>query len=302
MSEVKKRGLGRGFDSLIPTGMVEAEFDVTAKVDDAGHRTSGDVIREVDPNLVDPNPHQPRQNFDPDALEALAASIRVHGILQPLVMSQIGSRFELIAGERRLRAAKLAGFDRVPAIIRSFDEQTKLELAIIENIQRAELNPLELATAYKKLMDQFNQSYEDIGKKVGRDFTTIANVVRLLNLPIECKHALVAGEISEGHCRAILALREEHKQLELLALIQKNKWNVRQAEEFARGYKGEQGSKMMAQARINEIEAWAKDLGDYLGTKVQQQRQAKGRGKIIIEYYSQEELDRIYSLIRHNQQ
>jgi ParB family transcriptional regulator, chromosome partitioning protein len=301
MSEIKKRGLGRGFDSLIPTGLVETEFDVTAKTDNTGHRTSSDTIHGVDPYLVDPNPHQPRKNFDPDALEALAASIRVHGILQPLVMSQVGSRYELIAGERRLRAAKIAGLDRVPAIIRSFDEQAKLELAIIENIQRAELNPIELATAYRKLMDQFNQTYEDIGKKVGRDHTTIANVVRLLNLPLDCKHALIDEVITEGHARALLALREEHKQLELLALIKKHKWNVRQAEEFARGYKGEKGSKLMAQARINEIEAWQKDLGEYLGTKVVQKRQAKGRGKIIIEYYSEEELDRIYRLIRHDQ-
>lgn len=301
MSELKKRGLGRGFDSLIPTGVVEAEFDVTAPVNASGERVSGDAVREIDPFLIDPNPHQPRMNFDEAALEALAASIRVHGILQPLVATRSGERYELIAGERRLRAARLAGLDKVPVIVRTFDEQQKLELALIENIQRAELNPIELATAYRKLMDQFNQSYEDIGRKVGKNFSTIANTVRLLNLTADAKHAIIDGLLTEGHARAILSLEDIEKQDELLRLILKHKWNVRQAEEFARGYKGERGSKMMAQARLNEIEAWARDLGDYLGTKVKQQRQAKGRGKIIIEYYSQEELDRIYKLIRHSE-
>lgn len=301
MSDAKKRGLGRGFDSLIPTAIVEAEFDVTAPVNEAGTRVSADSVREIDPFLVDPNPHQPRQSFDEAALEALAASIRVHGILQPLVATRNGERYELIAGERRLRAARLAGLDTVPIIVRTFDEQQKLELALIENIQRAELNPIELATAYRKLMDQFNQSYDDIGSKLGKNLTTIANTVRLLNLTPDAKHAIIDGLITEGHARAILALRDKEKQDELLRLILKHKWTVRQAEEFARGYKGETGSKMLAQARLNEIEAWAKDLGDYLGTKVKQQRQAKGRGKIIIEYYSQEELDRIYQLIRHSQ-
>ena len=151
----KKRGLGRGFDSLIPTQIVEEEFDVTAKVDESGNRISAETVREVDPGLVDPNPYQPRTSFKQAELEALAASIRVHGILQPLVATKVGSRFELIAGERRLRAAKIAGLESVPVIVRSFDEQEKLELALIENIQRAELNPMELATAYRKL-DIFN--------------------------------------------------------------------------------------------------------------------------------------------------
>ena len=302
MSELKKRGLGRGFDSLIPSGIVEAEFDVTAPKNAEGERVSADAVRNIDPFLLDPNPHQPRQNFDEAALEALAASIRLHGILQPLVATRNGERYELIAGERRLRAARIAGLDVVPVIVRTFDEQQKLELALIENIQRAELNPIELATAYRKLMDQFNQSYEDIGAKVGKNLTTIANTVRLLNLTTDAKHAIIDGLLTEGHARAILSLEDPEKQDELLRLILKHKWTVRQAEEFARGYKGEKGSKMMAQARLNEIEAWAADLGTYLGTKVKQQRQAKGRGKIIIEYYSQEELDRIYKLIRHDQQ
>jgi ParB family chromosome partitioning protein len=215
-----KRGLGRGFDSLIPTQMVEDEFDVTAKTDAEGNRTSADTVHELDPaDLVDPNPHQPRQNFDQDALEALAASIRVHGILQPLVVTKTGSRYELIAGERRLRAAKLAGLDAVPVIVRSFDEQQKLELALIENIQRAELNPIEVATAYRKLVDQFNLSLADISERVGRDRSTVSNTMRLLNLPIEAKRALVEEQINEGHARVILSVIEPDKQAEMLELM-----------------------------------------------------------------------------------
>jgi ParB family chromosome partitioning protein len=292
-----KRGLGRGFDSLIPTQIVEDEFDVTAKTDAEGKRTSSDTVHELDPELIDPNPHQPRQHFDEQALEALAASIRVHGILQPLVVTRAGSRYELIAGERRLRAAKRAGLEAVPVIVRSFDEQEKLELALIENIQRAELNPLEVATAYRKLIDQFNLSLSDISERVGRDRSTVSNTMRLLNLPIEAKRALVEEEITEGHARVILSVVEPEKQLEMLGLITKNGWTVRQAEEYARGLKGKRGSHMKAKARIAAVNQLTMDLGEILGTKVTQQHTAKG-GKLIIEYYSEEELQRIYQAIR----
>jgi ParB family chromosome partitioning protein len=295
----KKRGLGRGFESLIPTAIVEEEFDVQASVDGEGHRVSGDVVLEVSPAIVDPNPHQPRKEFKEDQLEALAASIRVHGILQPLVVTKVGSRYELIAGERRLRAAKLAGLEAVPVIVRSFDEQTKLELALIENIQRAELNPLELATAYRKLVDQFNVKIEDLANRVGKDRSTISNTMRLLNLPIEVKRALVDGIISESVARAVLAVEPE-KRMHLFELAIKHGWTAKQVEDYARGYKGEAGSKMKAQARMAATSDLTMSLGRYLGTKVTQAYTAKG-GKLIIEYYSDEELDRIYKAIRHEE-
>ena len=298
MADVKKRGLGRGFDALIPT-QIEEEFDVTAKVDESGNRSSNDILREVSPNIVDPNPHQPRLSFNEGELENLADSIRVHGILQPLIVTQLGIRYELIAGERRLRAAKLVGLPTVPVIVRSFDEQQKLELALIENIQRAELNPIELATAYRKLMDQFGLTYEQMGKRVGgRDRSTIANTVRLLGLPLEAKRAIVEGIITEGVARVILTLSEESKQLELLKLIVDKGWTVRQAEEYARGLRENAGSHEKAKARIEGVNDLTKSLGDYLGAKVQQVTTAKG-GKLIIEYYSEEELDRIYRAIKH---
>ena len=293
-----KRGLGRGFDSLIPTPVVETEFDVTAKVDESGKRVSGDLIREVAPGLVDPNPHQPRTNFDAEALEALAASIRVHGILQPMVVTQKSGRYELIAGERRLRAAKMAGLDAVPVIVRTIDEQQKLELALLENIQRAELNPLEIATAYRKLIDEFNLSLGDLEKKIGRDKTTISNTMRLLNLTPNAKQALVEKKISEGHARAILVRTSPEEQEVILEMILKHRWNVRQAELYARDYKGPLGSKMAVKMKIMAENQITKSISDYLGAKVVMQRKAKG-GRLLIDYYSDEELERIYKAIRH---
>jgi ParB family chromosome partitioning protein len=299
----RKRGLGRGFDSLIPTQMVEDEFDVTAPVDETGNRNTANQVRDVSVDIVDPNPHQPRQKFEEAALEALAASIRVHGILQPLVVTKTGNRYELIAGERRLRAAKIAGFETVPVMVRSFDEQEKLELALIENLQRAELNPIEVATAYRKLLDQFNLRLEDLSKRIGRDTTTISNATRLLNLAPEIKHALIEQEIREAHARAILSIVEEDKEiqeekrLELFHLIIRNHWGIRQSEEFARHYRGEDGNKLKAAARIAATNQVTMALGDYLGTKVTQVRLAKG-GRLVIQYYSDEELERIIETIQ----
>jgi ParB family chromosome partitioning protein len=290
-SSSSKRGLGRGFESLIPTQIVEAEFDVTAAPAEQS------ALREVAPNLIDPNPHQPRTEFQADQLEELAASIRVHGILQPLVVTQTGERYELIAGERRLRASKLAGLKAVPVIVRSYDDQQKLELAIIENLQRADLNPIETATAYRKLMDQFGLTNEQVGQRVGRDRSTVANTMRLLNLPLEVKRAVSEGKLSEGHARVVLSVTEPDKQLELAELIAKNGWTVRQAEEFARGFRGQSGTKAKAEARLSSSSDYTRALGDYLGTKVTQTYTAKG-GKLVIEYYSDEELDRIYQTIR----
>jgi ParB family chromosome partitioning protein len=286
-----KRGLGRGFDALIPTQIVEEEFDVTAVP------ATTSALREVDPGLVDPNPQQPRTDFDPRQLEELAASIRAHGILQPLVVTQTGERYQLIAGERRLRAAKLAKQTTVPVIVRSYDEQQKLELAIIENLQRADLNPIEAATAYRKLMDQFGLTSEQVGQRVGRDRSTVANTMRLLNLPLEVKRAVSAGTLSEGHARVVLSLSELDKQLELASLIAQHSWTVRQAEEYARGFRGQTGTKAKAEARISATSDYTRALGDYLGTKVTQNATAKG-GKLIIEYYSDEELERIYQTIK----
>ncbi|HUC86994.1 MAG TPA: ParB/RepB/Spo0J family partition protein, partial [Candidatus Saccharimonadales bacterium] len=224
----KQRGLGRGFDSLIPT---EVTPDLPAAIKPAGE----DVIRRVDPAAVAPNPHQPRTSFDADELASLAESIKRHGILHPPVVSeQDDGRYELIAGERRVRAAKLAGLAKIPVIVRSFDEQQKLELALLENVQRTELNPIETATAYRKLLDEFNLSLDEVADRMGKAKSTVANTVRLLALPTAAREAVAAGAISEAHGRAILAAADPTAQAALLDHITTEGWTVRQAEEFAR--------------------------------------------------------------------
>jgi ParB family chromosome partitioning protein len=286
-----------GLDALIPT-KVEPEFDPTAQTNSTGHRVSAEAIAEISPAQIDPNPHQPRQNFDASELAGLADSIKLHGILQPLVVTKEGSRYQLIAGERRLRAAKILGLAAVPCIVRSFDEQQKLELALIENLQRKDLNPLEMATAYAKLMGQFNLDVATIGKRVGRDRSTIANTLRLLNLPHEAKRALVEGRITEGHARTILTVPELAKQLQVLKLIQENEWTVREAEIFVKEFKE---PTPVAEAkgfkRIQTTSELTEGLSEYLGAKVYTYSTAKG-GKLIIEYYSDEELERINEAIR----
>ncbi len=291
-----KRGLGKGFDALIPTA-IEPEFDPTAATDQSSQRPAGDAVLEAGLDQVKPNPHQPRQQFDADQLTELADSIKRHGILQPLVVTKSGRDFELIAGERRLRAAKLAGLAKVPVIVRSYDEQQKLELALIENLQRQDLNPIETATAYRKLIDQFNLSLDDLSRQMGRDNSTVSNTMRLLNLPIEAKRAIASGKITEGHGRAILALTEPEKQLALLELILKKQWTVRQAEAFARDFRGQAATKdkaLQSSASDNDL---TRQLSTVLGTKVTTQPTAKG-GRLIIEYYSDEELQRIYDTIK----
>ncbi len=297
MSSNQQRGLGRGFDALLPTGM-DVALDPTAQTAASGERV-GDSIAQLPVDSVVPNPHQPRLNFDEAALAQLTDSVRVHGVLQPVVVTSLGGgRYELIAGERRLRASKLAGLDSIPAIIRSFDEQQKLELALIENLQREDLNPLEVATAYRKLMDQFSFTMEALAKRVGRDQSTISNTVRLLNLPTDAKAALVAGTISEGLARQILALDHlPEKQPVLLEMIITNGWTVRQAEAFVRSFKRGNTAVKTALKKSQTENTLTKDLGEYLGTKVELYKTAKG-GKLMIEYYSEEELDRIYDAIK----
>lgn len=294
---MSKRGLGRGFDSLIPTQLVEEEFDVQAPVNTSGKRVSGDEVLVISPDLIDPNPHQPRTEFNPGELTELADSIKVHGILQPLIVGRTGERYQLIAGERRLRAAKQAGQEAVPVIVRTFDEQQKLELALIENIQRSDLNPIETATAYRKLIDQFNLTVDELARRVGKERPTVSNTMRLLNLPLEAKRAVAEGKLSEGHARVLLTLEDAERQAELLEMIIKKGWTVREAEEYARGLRESKGSHEQAQKRIAGQSELTRSLGDFLGTKVSQQSTAKG-GKLIIEYYSEEELDRIYRQIR----
>ncbi|HSX41223.1 MAG TPA: ParB/RepB/Spo0J family partition protein [Candidatus Saccharimonadales bacterium] len=287
----KNRGLGRGFDALIPTDVGDVQAAVLA--------STGDAVHQIDPSTVMPNPHQPRQTFNEAELGDLAASIKTHGVLQPLVVSKQGDKYELIAGERRLRASKLAGLKTVPVIIRSFDEQQKLELALIENVQRSDLNPIETAMAYRKLVDEFNLTVDQVAQRAGQARSTVSNVMRLLSLSEPARQAVAGGQISEGHARAILSVNDEAKRTELLDLIIKNQWTVRQAEEFTRAFKAPAGSKEHGLKRIAGSNDLTKALESYLGTKVTMQPGAKG-GKLVIAYDSDTELQRIIETINPN--
>ena len=288
MSAKKTGGLGRGFESLIPTDVLDETFDPTAENEQSSE------LRYVKHARISANPEQPRRNFDEEALEELAISIREHGIIQPLVVTPISDGYQIVAGERRWRAAGLAGLEKVPVIVRTLSEQHKLELALIENLQRRDLNPLETATAYLKLHNQFNMTYEDIGHRVGgKAVSTISNILRLLQLPEDAKQALVEGWISEGHARQILALDEEKVQSELLQLIIKEGWSVRKTEQYVVGYKrGQRPTERAAHAIKNTRQetTFTKRLSERLALPVVQKNTAKG-GQILISYSSDEELE-----------
>lgn len=288
MSAKKATGLGRGFESLIPTDILDETFDPTA-----GNEQSSE-LRYIKRAEIQANPDQPRRHFDEEALHELAASIREHGIIQPLVVTPMQGGYQIVAGERRWRAAEIAALEKVPVIVRTLSEQHKLELALIENLQRRDLNPLETATAYLKLHTQFSLTYEEIGHRVGgKAVSTISNILRLLQLPADAKQALVDGWISEGHARQILALENETAQAELLKLIVREGWSVRKAEQYVVGYKRGEKTDTKQESGIKHTRhetTFTKRLSERLSLPVVQKTTAKG-GQIIISYTSEEELE-----------
>ena len=290
---IKNNRLGRGLDALIPTNIDEfasEEISESLQLDEK-------QVQEVSVDLVDPNPFQPRKEFDDVSLSELADSIKTHGVVQPLVVTKAGQRYQLIAGERRLRASKLANLATVPVVIRSFDEQDQLEIAVIENIQRAELSLLELAVAYQKLVDQFNLSVGMIARRVGKSSSTVSNIIRLLNLPHSAKKALQEGKIVEGHARMLLTIDNPVQQEKMLQLIIQKDLTVRQAEELSRNYKED---KELVSPRVKQAQTAYKSVTDglakHLDTKVSISLNAKG-GKVQLRFFSEEELQRIYKAI-----
>lgn len=251
------------------------------------------TIQEIDITKVSPNPFQPRKVFEPNALKELADSIREHGVIQPLVVTKIPTGYELVVGERRFRASVLAGLQTVPAIIKEqMVDQTKLEVALIENIQRQELNPIEEAQAYDRLMKTFNLTQEQVAKKVGKSRPAVANTVRLLNLPAEVQRAVIEGRLMEGHARALLGLNDPEKILLLYKTVIEKKWNVRDVEEKVRELT--QRKSMDSAAPDPKLMAMESELRIKLGAQVKILRQGEG-GKITIDFYSDEELNEIIS-------
>lgn len=306
MTTGAKHGLGRGLGALIPSKpMQDPQLQ--------------SVVRQIPVAQIEPNPKQPRKKFSTEALDELAASIREHGLIQPLVVKEIqtpyGSRYQLIAGERRWRAAQRAGMSMVSAILKGATSQQMLELALVENIQRAELNALEEAEAYRQLIQDFELTQEQVALKVGKDRTTISNALRLLKLPDALKEAVLNDVIREGHARALMQIGQDAAQAELLKKVVEGNLSVRQTEELVRrtlagetggSAKNERGqssnakrqsasanNEHMTDPRALDSHSIEEDLRRALGTKVELYRTQRG-GKIIIEFYSDEELDAIY--------
>lgn len=286
----QKKGLGRSFDSLLPTELLNEAFDPTASEDE---RVS--ELRQVNIHDVTPDEDQPRRSFDEIALGELAESIKEHGVLQPLVVVASGPKFEIVAGERRYRASKLAGLTKIPVIVRTLSAQHRLEVSLIENLQRRDLNALETATAYLKLRDQFNLKLDQIGARVGgKSIAAISNAIRLLHLPESAKEALIQKQITEGHARQILALTDEKAQNDLLQHIIRDGWSVRRAEQFVIGYKKGQGKdKQLSGVRSTLSETpLTKSIAKKLGTGVRVKTTAKG-GQLVIDFTDEKDLERI---------
>jgi ParB family transcriptional regulator, chromosome partitioning protein len=277
-----RKGLGKGLDALIPGGGFAPVSE-----------TASEGVTQVAVTQIVPNPRQPRAHFEPSLLEELAASIREHGIIQPLIVSrdERGEGYILVAGERRLQASRLAGLQTVPVIIRQTTDQQRLELALIENIQRADLDPLEEARAYRQLSEEFSLSHEAIATRVGKSRVAITNTLRLLKLPENIQQALLEGKISEGHARALLGLNTPEAMAEALKTIMAGEYTVRQTEELVRKLNGQKPSTPLRPEAPPEVNDLEERLRSTLGTKVTLRASRKGSGSLTIHYYSNEELE-----------
>lgn len=282
----KKSGLGKGLDALLPSA--------ETKLPESG-------IEQIPITEINPNPRQPRAKFDSEELAELAVSIQEHGVIQPLLVTQgePEGKYTLIAGERRLMAAQSIELKEVPVIIRGASDQELVELALVENVQRADLAPLETAEAYRQLNEDFNLSHEEIAARVGKNRVTITNTLRLLNLPDDVKESLAEGDISEGHARALLALPTSEAQITALKTILRKDLNVRQTEVLVRKLGGEKPPRQKPPAPNPEIKALEEQLRQRLGTRVNLNQKKEG-GTLTIHYYSTEELNTILDLIMGN--
>jgi len=278
-----KGGLGRGLDAIIP----------------ASNEPRGGLDTVPVGNII-PNPRQPRTVMVEEGLQELAESIRQHGILQPLIVTkEADNQYILIAGERRLRAAKIAGLEVVPIILREANDRDRLELALIENVQRADLMPLETAEAYRHLAEEFNLTHDEIALRVGKSRVSVTNTLRLLKLPESVQHAILTGDITEGHARALLGLNTPQSQNAVLQIITRSGLSVRQTEELVKKYSGEKTPSKPRPAPPVEVKEIENRLREHLGTRVTVNHGKKG-GSLVIYYYSNEELNSVLDAILKN--
>lgn len=289
-----KKGLGRGLDSLIPkknnlSGYSDFKLDQDHSL---SLGVASNLIKMIDPQKIKTNPYQPRKKFNPALLKDLISSIKEHGILQPLVVSKENGGYELIAGERRLRSALELKLSEVPVIIREVDNQKKLELALIENIQREDLNPIDSAIAYNQLINEFNLTQDDLAKKIGKARSSIANILRFLNLPKEIQESLASGQITEAHAKYLLGIDGEVRQLSVFRKIIYNNLSVRETSQLIR----QAGGTKKAQPIKGDYEKYVRQLQNYFGTKVEIKSGAKG-GSVSFSFYSDEDLKNIIKKI-----
>lgn len=281
-----KKGLGKGLDALISST-------------NALEETKNSVL-EVKINDVEPNHDQPRKVFDQEKLEVLAESIKEHGVVQPIIVCKEGNRYVIVAGERRWRASKLAGLKTIPVVVKELSSREVMEIALIENLQREDLNPIEEAEAYQKLMDEFEMTQEDVARVVGRSRAAVANSVRLLNLTDPVKSMISDGRLTSGHARTLITVSDKARQMALANEIIEKNLNVRETEKLA---SHEDKKASVTKKPVKKVQPEVSDLEEKLrmcyGTKIDLIR-GKGKGKIVLEYYSNEEFDRIIDLLLNN--
>ena len=295
---VKRNGLGKGLDSLIPNKAekVAKTEKVQASVKKDEQTGTGEILVKI--NQVEPNRDQPRKDFDEDSLMELADSIRQFGILQPLLVQKKKDYYEIIAGERRWRAAKLAGIKEIPIIVKEYTDQEIVEISLIENIQRENLNPIEEAAAYKRLLEEFHLKQDEVAERVSKSRTAVTNSMRLLKLSPRVQQMIVDDMISTGHARALLAIDDEEQQFQIANRIFDEKLSVRETEKLVKLLKNPKKEvKKQKPEHTFVYENLEEHMKSIIGTKVSVNPKANGKGKIEIEYYSDQELERIYDLI-----
>ena len=297
---VKKKGLGKGLDSLIPDNRgskaSESELPTPSEKESEAELKSGEQMIKI--NLVEPNRDQPRKNFEEDALLELADSIKQFGILQPLLVRKRKDYYEIIAGERRWRAAKMAGVKEIPVIIKEYTKQEIIEIGLIENIQRENLNPIEEAMAFKRLLEEFNLKQDEVAERVSKSRTAVTNSMRLLRLDDRVQQMIIDDMVTTGHARALLAIDDKEQQYILANKIFDEKLSVRETEKLIKDIKNPKKPK---EKKIIENAFIYKDIEDkmkeIMGTKVSVASKGNGKGKIEIEYYSDKELERVFDMI-----
>lgn len=292
----KKRAMGRGLGAILSA---ESKATVNSATDEGADKFVGNIV-QVPIDDIYANTSQPRTYFDEKALNDLAQSIKNLGIIQPITLRKDGSKFEIISGERRFRASKIAGLETIPAYIRLVNDQELLEMALVENIQREDLDAIEIALTYQRLLEEIGMTQENLSQRVGKERSTITNSIRLLRLNPDVQNAIRSGEISAGHGRAIISLDDPQKQEELFAKIVKNNLSVRQAEEESNRLKNPDNSPKKEKAAVpNHIKKAEKNLADILDVKVEIKAAANGKkGKIVLDFKNEEELENILSHFR----